>query len=160
MRDITPATERRPFTDADVGNKGLIISMLRHEDGLMLGLEGAKIWGDNTLAHLTDMNTYHIFHRATLAAHGFTTTDEDVATYRTIFRNYYNGPTDYDADVLSSVCYMRENKCVYYTAPPINVGDAGPDVELETLGGAPTSLHAILDAHKHKHVFVGAFSNS
>jgi hypothetical protein len=96
----------------------------------MLGPQGASIFADGTLPHLTNLDTYFIFHRMTLAAHGFSTTDDDVKTYRTIFSNYYAGPQDYDAEVLGSVCYMRENKCVYYTAPPINVGDAAIDVDL------------------------------
>jgi hypothetical protein len=111
---------------------------------------------------LTDLETYYTLHRQTLNAFGFTTTDTDVVKYREIFRNYYNGPHDYDDEVLNSVCYMRENKCVYYDAPHINVGDVLPDSELLTLSGESTTLHAQIAALPPtvKHVFVGAFSNS
>jgi hypothetical protein len=154
------ATTRRPFGPADVRNKALVCAMLKHEDTLFLGPEGKRIFGDSTFQHLTDLETYYTFHRATLHAFGFTTTDADVGTYRTIFAQYYKGPHDYDADVLGSVCYMRENKCVYYDAPLIKKGDTIPDVDLLTLDGTPTTLHAQLAALPHKHVFIGAFSNS
>jgi hypothetical protein len=158
MRDT--AESRRPFTAEDVRDKPLVVSMLKYEDSIMRGPVGAAIFADSTIPHLTELDTYYIFHRMALAEHGFTTTDADVQTYRTIFANYYNGPRDFDADVLGSVCYMRENKCVYYTAPPINVGDVATDAELMRLDGAPTSLHKELAALPHKYVFVGAFSNS
>lgn len=159
MRDLSE-TLRRPFTSTDVANKDLVVKMLRHEDSIMTGHEGAAIFADETLQHLTELDTYHIFHRMTLATFGFQTAAKDVLTYRTIFSHYYRNPTDYDKDVLSSVCYMRENKCVYYTAPQVNVGDSAVDTELLTLDGASTSLNAELLSLKHKYVFVGAFSTS
>lgn len=159
--DRRSGAQRKPFTQEDVANKGLVLRMLQHEDQLMVGPVGSTIFKDPTIPHLTDLETYYIFHRQVLADHGFSSTDEDVANYRSIFQAYYRGPTDYDGEVLSSVCYMRENKCVYYTAPSIDVDDAAPDVELATLGGESTSLHAVLAKHsKARHIFVGAFSNS
>jgi hypothetical protein len=154
--------ERRPFTAEDIANRARIIQMLKYEDSLFLGPEGKRLFGDNTFDHITDLETYYTFHRATLAAFGFSATDADVSKYREIFRNYYNGPHDYDAEVLRSVCYMRENKCVYYDAPLINVGDTLPDSELLTLSGESTTLHGQLASlpRSVKHVFVGAFSNS
>ena len=158
MRDVYGA--RRPFTISDIGNRELILKMLRYEDSIMLGPIGAAIFADNTLPHLTALDTYYIFHRETLSAHGFNTTDEDVANYRKIFSHYYVSPHQYDAEVLGSVCYMRQNKCVYYTAPLINIGDAAPNADLLTLSGHPTNLFEILDTQKHAYTFVGAFSNS
>lgn len=161
LEAATAAEEpQRPFTSADVANKALVLEMLRYEDSVMLGKTGAAIFADTTLPHLTDLDTYHIFHRITLAAHGFQTGDADVQNYRTIFSHYYKGPHEYDADVLSSVCYMRENKCVYYKSPTINIGDCLVDVELLTLDGTHTSLKSELESLKHKYIFVGAFSNS
>lgn len=158
MRDI--CGPRRPFMESDISNKELILTMLRHEDSLMLGPAGAAIFADKTLPHLTDLDTYFIFHRAALSAHGFTTTGEDVANYRKIFSHYYAGPQAFDADVLGAVCYMRQNKCVYYTAPLIHLGDDAPNTDLLTLNGARTSLFEMLDTQKHAYTFVGAFSNS
>jgi hypothetical protein len=156
----TVTAPRRPFTPADVANRSLVITMLRYEDSVMLGPQGAAIFADETLPHLTDLDTYHIFHRMTLAVHGFTTTDMDVKNYRAIFSHYYAGPSHYDAEVLNSVCYMRENKCVYYTAPSIHLGDGATDVELLTITGESSSLVKELEALPHKYVFVGAFSHS
>ena len=153
---------KRPFGPDDIKHRSLVLQMLKFEDSLFLGPEGKRIFADPSFHHLTDLDTYYTFHRQTLHAFGFTTTDEDVKMYREIFRNYYNGPHDYDAEVLNSVCYMRENKCVYYDAPLINVGDPIPDSELLTLSGDSTTLHSQLAALPLtvKHVFVGAFSNS
>ena len=147
----------RPFTDTHVKNRNLVLVMLRYEDSLFLG---SQLFKDTSFEHLTDLEAYYTFHRATLAQYGFSTTDKDVETYRTIFLNYYTSPTEYDAEVLNAVCYMRENKCVYYTDPAPIVGDPAPDVALATLDGNPTTLHTILKALPHKYVFVGAFSNS
>lgn len=158
MRDVCGS--RRSFTESDISNKELILRMLRYEDSLMLGPAGAAIFADKTLPHLTELDTYYIFHRATLSAHRFTTTDEDVVNYRKIFSHYYAGPNAFDADVLGAVCYMRQNKCVYYTAPLIHIGDDAPNTDLVTLTGTRSTLFEMLDLHKHSHVFVGAFSNS
>ena len=150
----------RPFTPTDVRKRDLVLAMLRYEDSLFLGSRGQALFKDTSFEHLSNLETYYAFHRATLAKHGFSTTDKDVETYRTIFRTYYTSPTEYDAEVLRAVCYMRENKCVYYKDPTPSVGDPAPDVALATLEGAPTTLHATLASLPHKYVFVGAFSNS
>lgn len=159
MHDTFP-TPRRPFTVAELRDRPMVLKLLRFEDALMLGPESAKIYNDPSIPHLTSLETFYILHRATLAAHGFNTTDEDVANYRKIFSHYYNGPHDYDAEVLGAVAYMRENKCVYYKSPPINVGEKAPDVPLQTITGIHTSLYKVLAENHHEHVFVGAFSNS
>lgn len=152
----------RPFTSMDVANKELVVKMLTFEDSIMLGEKGKAIFADKSIPHLTSLDAYYIFHRMALAQFGFTTTDEDIATYRTIFLSYYNGPHDYDADVLGSVCYMRQNKCVYYDAPLIEIGDVAPDVDLLNLDGTPTTFHSLLrkNDNPHRYIFVGAFSNS
>jgi hypothetical protein len=152
--------QARPFTHADVLDRSMVIAMLRHEDTLFLGPKGQALFTDGTFEHLTDLEGYYTFHRVTLSAFGFQTTERDVRMYRTIFSNYYRGPSDFDAEVLSSVCYMRENKCVYYNDPPVNIGDDAPDARLVTLDGTPTTLQSVLGALPHKYVFVGAFSNS
>ena len=159
MHDTHP-TAYRPFTTADVADRANVLKMLRYEDALMLGPDGAKIYADPSIPHLTSLETFYILHRAALAAHGFTTTDADVANYRKIFSHYYRSPHDYDAEVLGAVAYMRENKCVYYKAAPISIGDKAPDVPLQTISGIHTSLYQVLAENHHEHIFVGAFSNS
>ncbi len=150
----------RPFTTSDVLNKDLVCQMLRYEDSLMLGSFGERLFADKTFDHGGSLETYRVFHRTTLSAFGFSTSPDDVEMYRTIFGTYYRGPQDYDRDVLGAVCYMRENKCVYYTAPPLVIGEAAPDVPLLTTTGGKTNLNAILETLPHKHVLIGAFSNS
>ncbi len=156
---LKTATKPKPFTPIDIANKELIVQMLKFEDSIMLGEKGKAIFADKTIPHLTSLDAYYMFHRMALARFGFTTTDDDIVTYRTIFMSYYKGPHDYDADVLGSVCYMRQNKCVYYDAPLIEIGDDAPDVDLLTLDGTPTTFHSLLH-NPHRYVFVGAFSNS
>jgi hypothetical protein len=159
MRDCCE-TPRRHFTTDDVKNKDLVLRMLRFEDGVICGPMGNAIFADPSIPHLKSLETYHIFHRITLAEHGFTTEASDVATYRTIFSNYFHSPRDYDKEVINAVCYMRENKCVFYDAPPIALGDLAPDVELLTLSGESTTLHKLIETNPHKYTFVGAFSHS
>lgn len=151
---------RRHFTTDDVKNKELVLRMLHFEDVVIRGPMGNAIFADPSIPHLKSLETYYIFHRITLAEHGFFTEESDVANYRTIFSNYYRSPHDYDKEVINAVCYMRENKCVFYDAPPINHGDLAPDVELLTLAGESTTLHTLIEANPHKYTFVGAFSNS
>ena len=74
--------------------------------------------------------------------------------------NYYKSPSDYDKDIISSVYYMKNNKCVFYDKPKINIGDNLIDCKLLDINGNITSLYAILNNNKFKHAFIGAFSNS
>ena len=159
MRD-SHEMSRRHFTAEDVKNKDLMLRLLRFEDGVIRGPLGAAIFADRSIPHLKSLETYFIFHRITLAEHGFTTEASDVATYRTIFSNYYKDPQHYDEEVINAVCYMRENKCVFYDTPLIALGDLAPDVELSTLSGESTTLHTLIEANPHKYTFVGAFSHS
>jgi hypothetical protein len=148
-----------PFTEATVKNKQLIINMLKYEDSLIHGSIGKDIYANEMNRPRISLEPEFSLHRLTLAKFGFTTDDDDVKIYRTIFQNYYNGPHDYDKDVLSSVTYMRENKCVYYTSPIINIGDRLPDCKIFKLDGLETSLHQELGTD-FQYAFIGGFSNS
>jgi hypothetical protein len=159
MRDFYEMP-RRHFTSEDVKNKDLVLRMLHFEDSVICGPVGAAIFADRSIPHLKSLETYYIFHRITLAEHGFSTEVSDVATYRTIFSKYYQEPQHYDKEVINAVCYMRENKCIFYDAPLIALGDLAPDVELLTLSGESTTLHKLIETNPHKYTFVGAFSHS
>jgi hypothetical protein len=99
-------------------------------------------------------------HRITLNAFGFKTNDEDIQNYRKIFKNYYNSPTDYDKEVIESVTYMRENKCIYYTGKNYDVGESYENVELYELNGKhKVNLFDKINP-KDNYTIVGAFSNS
>lgn len=151
--------EQKKFTELDLLNKDLIIKMLQYEDTLIHGEVGKKIYTDDLMLPRRSLTPEWTIHRLVLAKFGFSTDDEDVLNYRKIFLTYYNSPTDYDKDVLKSVTYMRENKCVYYTAPDINIGDSYPDCEVYKLDGK-TKTTILKELGKFKYAVIGAFSNS
>ena len=96
----------------------------------------------------------------TLNAFGFKTHDDDIQNYRKIFKFYYNSPTDYDKEVIESVTYMRENKCIYYTAKNYDIDDTFENIELYDLTGKnKVNLFDKIDL-KDNYTIVGAFSNS
>jgi len=102
----------------------------------------------------------YVIHRMTLNAFGFTTTDNDIKNYRKIFSYYYKSPTDYDKQVLDSVTYMRENKCVYYTGKDFNVGDTFEDTQVYDLSGKEKISISSKINPDDEYTFIGAFSNS
>lgn len=92
---------------------------------------------------------------------GFDTSDESVASYRSIFRNYFRSPDDYDAEVIDAVHYFRANRCVFYKAPKIEIGEAVPDVPLYLLNGKDTvRLHAAAREGDPLYTLICAFSMS
>lgn len=166
----------RPFASSDATNKRLVVEMLKYEDSLIHGEQGQSMYRDPSYQPARSLDVEHGVQRMVLTRFGFRNDDDDVSTYRTIFRTYYQGPTDYDAEVLGSVTYMRENRCLYYTAPPIRVGDAVSDLLAKCMVHvadvdnvfSPTrrSLIDIVTCAvaaarvSVRHVFVGAFSGS
>lgn len=152
--------DEKPFNEQTLYDKDLIIQMLKYEDSIILGDEGKRIYNDLTYKPRVSLTPEYAIHRKVLSHFGFDTTDSSVENYRTIFKTYYKSATDYDSEVLCSVAYMRENKCVYYTEPAINVSDVIPDCELYELNGTDkTSIKSHL-GHDFKYAFVAAFSTS
>ncbi len=156
----TPLGNFASFSLDDVKNKNLIIDMLKFEDTLIHGEIGQKIYGNFLYKpHVSLFPEYHI-HRLVLSNFGFTTFEEDVKNYRSIFRYYYRNPDDYDKEVISSVTYMRENKCIYYKQPVLNIGDHLPNCRIYELDGhTETSLYNKLGTD-FRYMFIGGFSNS
>lgn len=149
-----------PFTLNEVKNRDLIIRMLEYEDSLIHGEVGQQIYGNPIYKPRVSLFPEYSIHRLVLSKFGFTTSERDVANYRSIFSHYFRSHDDYDAQVLSSVTYMRENKCVYYKQPQINVGDQLPNCRLYEINGiTETTLHEKL-GHDFRYMFVGGFSNS
>jgi hypothetical protein len=157
---VSEEIEKIPFTMKHVRDKSLIIAMLKYEDIYGNGEEGQIYYETELNFPRSSLMVVYSFHRQTLDHFGFDTSNKSVENYRKIFSTYYNSPTDYDADVLNSVYYMRENKCVYYTSPEIKVGDKLKDCALLTAEGKEIKLFDILKQHKYTHATIGAFSNS
>lgn len=152
-------TDTKPFTEDDIANKSLVIDMLKYEDTIYLGPVGKEIYSDKLYKPRISLTPEFSIHRLVLDKFGFDTSDESVQNYRKIFGFYYKSATDYDDDVLSSVAYMRENKCVYYTKPIINKGDVIPNCKIYTLNKNPTTLYETL-GNDFEYAFVAGFSSS
>lgn len=150
-----------PFTSTHVKNRDLIILMLKYEDSIYFGDIGKQLYANKFYLPRTSLNPEYTIIRMVLQQFGFNTDDESIENYLSIFKNYYQSPTSYDKEVLDSVVYMRENKCVYYTAPDINVGDKLPNCSICQLDGqTKISVHDILKMHDFEYAFIGAFSTS
>lgn len=137
--------ELTDFTEEHILNKDLIIQMLRYEEEQIRSKEGQERYQNPLNRARVSLDNEYAFNRMTLAHFSFSTTDSSVANYRKIFRTYFRSPTDYDKDVISSSHYMRNNRCVFYTAPVLKPGDQIPDCPLYHLDGTTqTSLHQLV----------------
>lgn len=154
-------TNTKSFTKNDIVNKDLVIKMLQYEEMLTKSEYGQNLYKNILNSPLISLNVEKTINRLTLDKFGFNTTDDDVNMYRTIFRTYYSSPFDYDKDVLDSVHYMRENKCVYYKVNPLNVGDSLPNCTIYNLDGrTQIPLHDIIKKKDFNYTLIGAFSLS
>jgi len=149
-----------PITMQHVSDKNLIIDMLKYENDIILGPIAKEMYSDPLFKPMISLTPEYSIHRKVLLHFGFDTTDQSVENYRNIFKYYYRSPNDYDKDVLSSVVYMRENKCVYYTKPVINCGDIIPDCILYNLDGKTTTTLYETLGHDFEYAFVAAYSTS
>lgn len=149
-----------PFTIDHVHDKELVIKMLKYEDQYGKSDQVRDFYRTKLLQPRSTLNAIYATHRVVLDYFGFDTSDESVANYRKIFLTYYKSPTEYDNDVISSVYYMKNNKCVFYTKPMPRIGDKMTNVNLLNLDGTETTLFDVVHNMKYKHCFVGAFSNS
>jgi hypothetical protein len=149
----------KPFTIADVKNKQLVIQMLNYEEQLTKSDYGQSLYKNTLNKPFVSLNIEKSLNRLTLTQFGFDTSDTSVETYRTIFRTYYNSPHDYDKDVLNAVHYMRENKCVYYKTPQLQLNNKIPNCELYNLNKNKTTLYDIINK-SNSHTMLCAFSLS
>lgn len=156
----TIKSKKVPFTSKHVKDRDLVIRMLRSENDYVKTSAGQKMLTTKLNFSFTSLMTTYAFHRIVLNMYGFDTTNESVRNYRNIFRTYFRSPHDYDKDVIESVYYMRENKCVFYTKPVINIGDTLTDCELLTRDGNNTTLFELLSTKKFNNAIISAFSHS
>jgi len=133
--------------------------MLNFEDKLYFSNEGQQIILDNN--NLVSLEGSKIIQRITLNNFGFESKDYDLDIYRKIFSYYYKSSIDYDKEILNSVYYMRENRCLYYTSPKINVGDIIPDITIFDLDGInKVNLHTIIKSGDYDKSIIAGFSMS
>ena len=150
----------KPFTKQDVLNKELVIKMLNYEEALTKSDYGQSLYKNTLNRPLISLTIEKSLNRATLSQFGFNTDTDSVEMYRTIFKTYYRSATDYDKDVLDSVHYMRENKCVYYKNEPLEIGEKIPDCNLYNLDGkTKTTLYDAINKDSD-YTLVAAFSLS
>lgn len=150
----------KPFLQEHIQDKSLILEMLKYENSLILGETGKEIFNNESYILFSDLETTYIFHRLTLNHFMFNSNDSDVENYRKIFGYYYKSPTDYDGDIMSSVVYMRENRCIYYKEPRLEKEDYIPNIELYKLDGeTKTNLYDQINKNNN-YTIIGAFSNS
>lgn len=148
------------FEEMHIMNKELILKMLRYEDKLFLSNDGQKFladYGENT----TSLEGSKSIQRMTLNNFGFESREEDLNKYRTIFHHYYKSSLDYDSDILNSVYYMRENKCLYYKSKPIELGIQIPNTNVYGLDGITQyDLHQLIRSKNYSKTILAAFSLS
>ncbi len=149
------------FTEETLNDRDLILQMLKYEDGLIFSEIGANVYQTYTInGYSKTLEPEYAIHRKVLSHFNFNPSDEAVDTYRKIFDRYYHSPTDYDEEVMKSVVYFRENKCLYYTDPIINVGDVIPDCSLYQIDGIKkTSIKESL-SNGFNYALIAGFSNS
>lgn len=149
-----------PFGLTYIQNKQLILSMLEYEDKLFLSREGQQFlseYGSNT----TSLEGSKSIQRKTLNNFGFESSDADLANYRKIFHHYYTSSTDYDPQILNSVYYMRENRCLYYKSQPLKLGTQIPNLNIYGLDGKTQyDLHQLIKTKNYDKTILAAFSLS
>ena len=156
IEEIGPNKSSEEFTQNNIADRFLVLSMLRYEDELYMGSTGQEIFKNN---YNRLLQPHYIIQRIVLRKFGFNTSDTSLKEYRNIFKHYYHSSTEYDQEVINSVVYMRENKCIYYTAPVLKVGDSFPDCELYLLDGK-TKCNLYNKLQDYKSCVVAAFSTS
>lgn len=147
------------FTIEHLDNRQLIINMLKHEDSIIHGDIGKTIFEDPSYEHYSSLEGMHSIHRIVLHDFNFMNDDEAVQNYKKIFSKYYRSPTDFDAEVLQSVTYMRENKSVYYTKPDYNVGDTFKTLSVYDVSENIINLIDKINP-QDRYTFIGGFSTS
>ena len=162
MGKITKTTPSIPFTLDHVKNKDLVIKMLLWEQDLMRSKEGQDRYRNELNLSYVSLTNEYAFQRQTLSHHGFDTTDLSVENYRKIFSTYFNSPDDYDHDVINSAYYMKNNRCIYYKSPIIEVGQVIPDVPLFSSDGkTEMTLYDIIQQNGRRNMtIIAAFSMS
>lgn len=154
----------KPFTPNNVTNKQLVIKMLTYETNLAKSEQGQSLYRNPLNNPLVSLHVEKTLNRLTLSHFGFDTNDESVETFRTIFKTYYNSPTDYDPDVIGASYYMKNNKVKFYQSLPIEIGQTAPNCRLYNLDGiTQTTLYDVISQKQQttpSYTVIAAFSLS
>lgn len=148
------------FNLTHIQNRELILKMLKYEDELFLSDSGQKflnIYGNNT----TSLEGSKSLQRKTLNNFGFESGELDLGNYRKIFNYYYNDSKNYDFEILNSVYYMRENRCLYYKSPPLKKNQIIPNLNVFGLDGITQyDLYQLIKSKNYNKTILAAFSLS
>ena len=161
---LASAGDKRPLTINDINNRKLVLNMLQAEDSLIHG-EAQDMYKRAHYLGGHSLTVEHAVQRMILDKFGFETNHSDLENYRSIFKTYYHDSTDYDRDVLNSVTYMRENRCLYYQNPVLHIGQNVSDQLSRChvhsiVGDSAGTLLGIIDDIDFEHILIGAFSKS
>ena len=157
---VTTEREKIPFTRKHLLDRQLVISMLKDEEVFAKSTPGQDLYRQEMHGGVANFDVMRAIHRRILDKYDFDDSSESVEIYRDIFRTYYNSPKDYDEEVINSVHYMRENKCIKYTDPPMKIGQKIPNCDLTDLNGKTTNLHHIIREEKCDFVVFASYSES
>jgi len=161
MGVITNGVSFKRFNHDDVLNRDLVIKMLRREEELVKSDYGQNMYRNSYNNPFISLEVEKAFNRMILAEFGFDTSDDSVDMYRMIFKTYFKSPYDYDREVIESVHYMRENKCVFYTSPPMEIGQKIPNVKLFRVDGiSDLTLYDAIGYPRPPNTLFAAFSLS
>ena len=151
------------FTENMVTQRDLVIKMLVYEEKIATSEWGQARYRNPLNKPRISLEVEYMFNRKTLSYFGFDTSDQSLQNYRTIFKTYFHSPDDYDKEVIESSYYMRNNRCVFYKGPILEVGDIIPDCSLFNLDGkTKTTLYRAIQGPgttTHRSL-ICAFSNS
>jgi len=140
-----------------------VLRIMRLEDSIIHGAEAMAMYADHdTYPDCGSLEIEFAINRMALSRSGFATEDASVKIYRQTMHRYYASPTEYDAEVMSAVTYLRENKILYYTAPKLRLGqDVTPLLaKCDMLRPDGSAAGSLLESCKTPRVLVGGFSTT
>jgi hypothetical protein len=153
--------EKIPFTQEHVKQRDLVIRMLKFEEETTKSEFGQSLYANHLNNPFVSLTVEKTLNRITLSHFGFSTDDDSVENYRTIFGTYFESPEVYDKEVVDSVHYIRENKCVFYKKPDIKFGQVIPNCALYNLkSGSQEQLHDIINFANTNYAMLCPFSLS
>ncbi len=143
------------FSLEHLQDRNLILRMLKYEDDTYKGKYGQDVFKQNEEILISQL----IIQRHVLKYFNFNSDNISLENYRKICEYYYHGPTDYDEEIMNSVLYLRENRCLYYTTPSLHVNDTYPNCDIYNLDGT-TKTDLYKEMQGYDKVLVAAFSMS